>query len=369
MSFTASTTHISHLAEVFLALSGVGSQGLVIIGPTGIVVYCENNHILNCQAIIDISLFGSYNLAVAEGEAGGDSSRANGTNGTSSTQFGDIQLGDTQLSNSTQFSDDGADAGADLRFGIDLSLINHSFEVLNSNKDITCYLSYNGEGSPFIIEFEDTIMSERIEFLTFYVDIEYPYDVPLEDQDKELVVNYNDLEYEMILKSDILTNILQDLHQINTSELYIYLSKSDSQLQFISNGPIGLLKLIYPNEKTILEKMELYLNQQYISNFKFLTFIKCFKAVRLSNKSKLLRDSNGIFSIQLICKDSNNNTYSGTLITVNMLELDQQIDISNLNQLFNDVEDIPQMEISRDPQPKRRRVESLYADIEAPLFL
>lgn len=366
MSFTASTSHISHLSEVFQALSAVGNQGIVIVNSKGVIIYCEHNHILNCQAIIDVSLFSSFNLAKESqsfeqtdiSDSDGDeepnslflpsqeSNHRQGTNGVN-----DIVNG---TSESTGTND------TELRFGIELNLINHSFEVLSNSKDIICYLSYNGEGTPFTVEFEDNLMSELIEFLTFYVDIEYPYDLSPEEQQQELVINFNEIEYEMILKSDILTNILQDLMQISTDELYIYLSKKElevvnDQLQFISNGPIGLLKLIYPNERTVLEKLEIHnstLTHQ-LSSFKFQLFIKCFKAVKLSTKCKLLRDSNGVFSIQLICKDSSSNTYSGTLITINMLELDQEIDIHNVNNLFNEVEV---------PQIKRRKVQSTNAN-------
>lgn len=382
-TFTASTTQVNHLAEIFHALSSIGSQGLVIINSKGIIIYCEHNHILNCQTIIDISLFNSFNLVNNRPDDGNTTDISDSDDAQHSTN---VNVNETSLfvgsqdpppsqsqSQNRLFSQS---QSQELRFGIDLELVNHSFEVLtHSTKDIICYISYNGEGSPFTIEFEDNIMSELIEFLTFYVDLEYPYDVPIEDQENELVINYNEVEYEMILKSDIVSNILQDLLQINTNELYIYLSNEGSnKLLFISNGPIGLLKLIYPNEKTILEKLEIYnsLESRYLSTFKFQNFIKCFKAVKLSTKCKLLRDSNGIFSIQLICKDSNSNSYSGSLITINMLELDQEVDINNVEDLFNDME-IPQVKrrrLNQQPGPLNGITNGTGVnDIEVPIFL
>ena len=58
-----------------------------------------------------------------------------------------------------------------------------------------------------------------------------------------------------MVRCDVLTNLLQDLNQINTENLFIYVA--ENTLNFISNGPIGTSKLIFPNDKTILEKLEI----------------------------------------------------------------------------------------------------------------
>lgn len=313
VSFTASTTHINHLSDIFQALSYINSQGLVIINNGGITIYCENNHIMNGQAIIDVSLFNTYNMV-----------------------------------------EDNTQNDKEIRFGIDLSLINHAFDNLSATT--VCYLSYNGEGSPFTIEFEDNVMSESIEFLTFYLDLTYPYDDIDEDEGFDLIVDYNELQYELILKSDLFENLLSDLININTQTVYIYLSNYfKNELSFISFGPIGHSKLIYPSERNILEKLEIHTKESnVVSSFKFQNFIKIFKSVKLLNKCKITKGLNGVFALQLICKDSNNNAYAGTLITINMLEIESDLDISNLN-VFEDVE-VP---------IKRRKIN----EIEVPLFL
>ncbi|CAH6721765.1 putative DNA damage checkpoint control protein RAD17 [[Candida] jaroonii] len=269
---------------------------------------------MNGQAIIDASLFNTFNIV--EGNTQNDK---------------------------------------EIRFGIDLNLINYAFDNLSAST--VCYLSYNGEGSPFIIEFEDNIMSESIEFLTFYLDLTYPYDdIDNDDEGFDLVVDYNELQYELILKSDVFENLLSDLININTQTVYIYLSNYfKNELSFISLGPIGHSKLIYPSERNILEKLEIHSKESnVVSSFKFQNFIKIFKSVKLSNKCKITKGLNGVFALQLICKDSNNNNYVGTLITINMLEIDSDLDISNLN-IFDEVE-VP---------VKRRKVN----EIEVPLFL
>lgn len=321
VSFSATTRQIGHLGEIFLAASAIDSQGLVIINAKGIIIYCENNHILNFQCIIDLSLFSNFNLV-----KGGNKIRDDSTQ-TSSNE--------TQISQDSGLVDETNDN--EIRFGLDLALVNHAFDVLD-NKDIMCYLNYNGTGTPFIIEFEDNYISESIEFLTFYIDIAYPYD--LEEQEHELIVNYNQIEYELILKSNLFSNLLQDLQQINTKELFIFvLNYMTNDLSFMSLGPLGLLKLIYPTDKTILEKIEVNNhNQKCLSAFKFSNFWKIFKSVRLSSKCKVLRDFNGIFSIQLICQDLTNKSYLGSLITVNMLEVINELNIADLESQFQDVE-------------------------------
>lgn len=319
VSFSATTRQISHLSELFLAASAIDSHGLVIINSKGIIIYCENNHISNFQCTIDLSLFTSFNLV-----AGGEKVVQDSVTGSNN---------DTQISQDSQM----VETAEEIRFGLDLSLVNHSFEVLDS-KDITCYLNYNGTGTPFVIEFEDNYISESIEFLTFYVDMVYPYD--LEEQEHELIVNYSEIEYELILKSDLLSNLLQDLQQINTKELFVFaLNHISKELSFMSLGPLGLLKLIYPSDKTILEKIQINNHRQKcLSNFKFSNFWKVFRSVKLSSKCKILRDFNGIFSIQLICQDPTNKSYLGSLITINMLELMSEIDTGELESQFQDVE-------------------------------
>lgn len=333
ITFAGSTNQVTHLADIFLAASQLSNQGLIIINSKGITVYCEYNHILNFHSIIDITLFSKFNFYVND------------------------ELYDVNEENNQE-----------LRFGVDLSLINHAFDAINS-KDVTCYFNYNGEGSPFIVEFEDSIMSESIEFLTFYLDIIYPYDELEEDEEDEesfnLIPNYNLLEYEVLLKSEYLINLLQDLYQINTNELLMYLS-NEPELTFISSGPIGLLKLIYPNDKTILEKLMIFNNDNFVSKFNFTNFIKIFKGVKLSSKCKIIKDDNGVFSIQLICKDSNFPNYSGSLITYNMLELANDRDVDYT--IFNGSQ-----ESLESPNVKRHKKSSNSSvgvkDVEIPLFL
>lgn len=389
ISFTASTNQIPHLADVFSSISSINSQAMMIISAKGITIYTEYNHILNVQLTVDPALFTIYNFySEAEGDI-------------------DEETGEEE----------------ELRLGVDISLIADSFNAATTstsklggvggvgsststnNDNVICYITYNGEGHPLIIEFEDRLMSEKIEFLTFYLDIVYPYDTSdSQDPDNDnygLTLNHSEIQFELILKSDVFANLLQDLSQINTVDLYIFVSNKwrklgessksahtrdndtnnhksysfvDNQLNFISKGIIGHLKLLYPNNKAILEKLIIYgrkytkdameraqlddlglegfdenrmkpINASLITCYNFLNFIKIFKAVKLSTKCKIMKDLAGILSIQLLCKNARLANYPGTLITFNLLEIstmnsnyDDENDQTNLNlnNIFDD---------------------------------
>ncbi|KAK6456665.1 repair protein Rad1/Rec1/Rad17-domain-containing protein [Scheffersomyces xylosifermentans] len=361
-SFNASTTQIAHLADVFSAVTALSSQALMIIKPTGIRIYSEYNHVSNVLLTVDPSLFSSYNFFLKDHQTGQSS---------------------PSISQLTEES-----MGAELRLGVDISLVSDSFASVASSlgiskskpksgatttnthtsttnpvsDSVTCYITYEGEGSPLVIEFEDNLMSEKIEFLTFYTDLVYPYDDVDDDEEEHLVISHNDIQFELILRSDVFTNLLQDLQQISTLDLYIYLSNErrqlgsttakrgrirgpslmDNQLNFISKGPIGHSKLIYPNERTILEKLLIFgrndpnddpkpVNTSLISCYNFLNFIKIFRAVKMSSKCKILKDFNGVLSIQVLCKNQQLPNYAGTLITFNMLEVSTVV-----NEIYND---------------------------------
>lgn len=360
LTFTASTNQISHLADVFSSITSINSQALMIITTNGISIYSEYNHICNVQLSIDPSLFGTYNLYSENSE----------------TSQGTIE---------------------ELRLGVDIGLISESFSAATSSNvskkvksttnngngastnssvdEIMCYITYNGEGHPLVIEFEDNLMSEKIEFLTFYLDIAYPYDSNTQDEDEDenynLTINHSEIQFEIILKSDVFTNLLKDLQQINTIDLFMYVSNEmrqlgknrqkvnktqkhgpsflDKQLNFISKGPIGHLKLIYPNEKTILEKLLIYgrddkekdaemkpINTSLISCYDFGNFSKIFKAVKLSFKCKIMKDLSGVLFIQLLCKNPLLKNYSGTLITFNILETATVVDKLENSSLENE---------------------------------
>lgn len=351
-SFIASTNQVAHLADVFLAVAAISAQAMMIILEKGIVVYNEYHHILNGQLVIDPSLFSTFTFE-----------------------------------------------GDELRLGVDIALIADSFAAANSTESSLCYINYAGEGHPLVIEFEDRFMNEKIEFLTFYIDMIYPYD-DVDDDNYNLVVNHNEVQFEVILKSDVLTNLLQDLSQINTSELHVFVSNKwrnlgesvraahtrdralesgqafvDNQLNFISKGPIGYSKLLFPSNKATLEKLAIYerdsgdmrpTNASVMTSFNFPNFIKIFKAVKLSLKCKIMRDLQGVLSVQSLCKNPRLPNYSGTLITFNMLEVTTDETI-NINSIFDDAIYEYIQDYGNGPS-RPREVNTVGNAVEVPLF-
>ncbi|EGW30682.1 uncharacterized protein SPAPADRAFT_155788 [Spathaspora passalidarum NRRL Y-27907] len=309
ISFTASTNQIIHLADILSSITTINANATISIKQDGITIYASYNHITNVHVTIDPSLFSYYNLSGPE--------------------------------------------DAELRLGVDINLIAECFNSVTSSitkrdskrdknnvvsvgETVICLLNYQGEGYPLVVEFEDNLISEKLEFLTFYID---------DENDEGMAVSHDDIDMELIVKSDVLSNLLQDLHQINTQDLYIYASvKNESkQLRFISTGPIGTSKLIFPNEKTILEKVSLSGDSQFIiSKFDFVNFFKIFRAVKYSFKCKMLKDREGRFSIQLLCKNAYMANYSGTLMQFNMLEVNHdEYMLHNILQEEADEEEAP----------------------------
>lgn len=327
LSFSAATQQVAHLADAFAAITQISNHALMIIKPSGITIFAEYNHVSNVSVDIHPSLFSVYDCPASE-----------------------------------------------MRLGIDVALISDAFlsvasvpatSTRASNRNngaprhqVNCFISYSQGGDALILEFEDDLMTEKLEFYTFCTDIEYPQDN--DTSTPILGISRSDLQYELIIRADVFANLLQDAAQISTSELYMFVlnekhtSSNENRLNFISRGVIGHSKLIFPCERTILEKLVLYdpenevttMRASFMSCYNFPTFIKILRAVKLATRCRILRDSQGVLSIQLLCKNPLVPTYTGTLITFNMLELATHDDIFDpsadpqarfsLNSMFDD---------------------------------
>lgn len=363
----ALTTHVSHLGEALSSITSVNSQALMIISDTGITFYTEYNHILNAQLTIDLALFSNYTLS--DGKS------------TQNTQNRELRLGiDAQL-----IGDSLAAAATTI---IPRGRNGARGTGTAASESLVCYIKYAGEGSPLIIEFDDRLMSELIEFFTFYYEHDYPYDLETtrEERSGELLIDRDLLQLEIILKSDLLANLLLDLQQLNTQELNIYASTTtkvsgrdveQNQLNFVSKGAIGYSKLIYPHARTMLEKMEIYERvngfmthaESVLSSFNFSSFQRIIKAVKLSTRCKMMKDLNGVFSVQLLCKNVGVTNYPGTLITFNLLERSYIVDDfghaneTDIHTLFDD--DVYQQVREYEPEPDTVAEARLRNDISA----
>lgn len=308
----------------------------MIISHKGITLFADGNHICNIQATIDASLFTSYNF-----DAGGSQD------------------------------------SLELRLCVDVKLMADCFNAVSAaykgkkttsgtdNNSVKCFMNYNGEGTPFVVEFEDNVLSEVLEFATFYSDILYPYDAWERsydtDDDYGLILNHSEVQFEIILKSDAFYQVLRDLEQVNTLDVFLivsnqnrYLGSGHSRgprvieklLQFVAKGSMGHLKHMYPPEKSLIEKLNLYqLRDGYmeetqgsmITSYNYSILKNAHRATKLSSKCKIRKDIAGTLSIQLLCRCAATQ-YLGTLITFNMTESASDPDAVN-SSTFSDMFD------------------------------
>lgn len=375
VGFTACTSQIQHIADVLSAIATINAQAIMMIRPGGITIYTESNHVCNAQLTIESSLFSNYSCS------------------------------------------------HEMQLGVDVLLISECFlsvtppvakkTAKTAADSVTCYITYHGEGHPLVIEFEDKLVSEKLEFLTFYLDMNLP-----EDQDEHLVINHSEIQYDLILRSEVFANLLTDLQQIGTTDLIVnvlnefqslgatnHIRFYKNDLNFVSHGPIGHLKLIYPSEKTVLERIQIFekdsdlmvpVNSSVSSCYKFAIFSKIIRAVKLSTKCKLLKDLSGVLSVQLLCKNYQMTGYLGTLITFHMLESEsEEINTAGFDDTYEYMTDMvpenaEQQEQEQEPlsyaafrggntevndtlppakKTKRDEIKSVGGAVEVPLFL
>lgn len=326
--FSATTTEISHITAVLSAISVVGTQGNIYIGPDGLIFTCENVHTIRVSATFDKKLFDNYYFDPPEEEV---TNNAAGNN-NESTNATDISSDDEGVSNlhtqlTQQVKNIRKRAQKTIEICVDLKKVVESFNIASSlggfskEADLTikCTLSYKGRGHPFVVSFRDPMMTERCEFATF-VDLE---------EHQFLMLDVSSLVMEVILSADVIHDALNNLKDLNSEEIYIYASSRatdqrtldkgrviSNQLMFISKGEIGFSRFIFPS----LEKLELrqydpvnyefrpVKNDFIVSVYKFDIFKKIMRSVKLSSKIRIRKDSKGIISIHLLTAYNIDNT-------------------------------------------------------------
>lgn len=249
--FEGTTKHIKIFASLLNSVLPINNQCLLSVKSTGLTFYTSHNHLIDILLIVDSSLFNIYTFH-----------------------------GETELQ-------------------VDLSLLANSFSSVD-DKETTCFIQYKNDGI-LTVEFEGFYILEKLGFYTYTKEI---------DDDGNLLIDYQDIVFELIIKSNLLYLLLTDLIKLGTLELNLVVSPSG--IYFISKSNIGLIKLIYPN--SLIEKLETAVTVSQTYNF--INFIKIIQAIKISSKCKLIKDSLGILCLQLL--------YDSHLITFNLLE--QEVD-------------------------------------------
>lgn len=237
-----------------------------------------------------------------------------------------------------------------MTFNIDLKPIVESL-TLNQSHTVECTIHYKVKGDPFILIFEDSKIMERCEFNTF-VETEMPRFEVME------------VEMEGIIQCDVLYDSLRDLRDLNSEEIYLY---GDTQRRpkfaIVSKSEMGESIVYLPNEKSILEKLEVSNQNLDLSCYKFSIFEKCLKSLKISTKCKFQKDD-ALLSLSLLSEKTDGlpNGYNGTIIEFQILQLvDKDEQIEELRKRFK---------LEEEPVQLQHGVEEIDdINIDVPIFL
>ncbi|SCU78952.1 LADA_0A08790g1_1 [Lachancea dasiensis] len=324
--FSASTVHLEHITTALNCLRPFGTKDdvLIIIDKDGLSFARENNRVISIQLYLSKELFICYRYNA---------------------------------------QDDNPDAHT--KVCLKINHILDSVSVVSRDKDdiVECTLSYDGEGSPFVLIFEDSVITEKVEYSTYLVK---------EWDATGLELDTNAVTSECIMKGDVLYGALQDLKEIGCKECYTYAKSSKSGKRvfaLISRSQLGLSKIMLPGERSILEKLEVYdatsHEQVYdvpvLGYFDFSTLDKIRPSAKTASKVMLRKDAHGLLSINMLSQTddviltdarrsrstnweraSSSNDYPGIVIDISIVEkvrIDEADDDSEARFLMESSED------------------------------
>ncbi|SCU84204.1 LANO_0C00738g1_1 [Lachancea nothofagi CBS 11611] len=263
--FSASTVHLEHITTALNCLTPFGMKDdvLIIIDKDGLSFARENNRVISIQLYLSKELFISYN-----------------------------------------YNPPNEDADFHTKLCVKINHILDGISIVSRDKDdvVECTLSYNGEGTPFVLIFEDSVITEKVEYSTYLVRDWDPTGLELE---------MDAITLECIMKGDVLYSALQDMKEVGCKECYLYArAAADGKHVFalISKGQLGLSKILLPSERSILEKLEVYhplsherlYDSPVIGFFDFATFDKMRSSAKIASKVLLRKDIHGLMSVNIL---------------------------------------------------------------------
>lgn len=260
--FSASTVHLEHITTALNCLTPFGSKEdvLIYIDCDGLSFVRECNNVIRIQLFLSKELFMSYSYE--------------------------------------------SNSDASTKLCVKMNHILDSVSVANRNVDdiVECTLLYDGDGSPFVLMFEDSLISERAEYSTYLIK---------GMDDNELDLDRDQVKFECMIKGDILYAALKDLKEIGCKDCYLYAEMhedGENVFALISKSHIGLSKIKLPSNKSILEKFEVY-NVDYtslcygkpaIAFFDFNLFDKIRMSTKIASKVLFRLDANGVLSVNIL---------------------------------------------------------------------
>ncbi|CAI4065330.1 hypothetical protein SUVZ_08G3860 [Saccharomyces uvarum] len=260
--FSASTVHLEHITTALNCLTPFGAKDdvLIFIDADGLSFVRENNHVIKIQLLLSRELFMSYSYR-----------------------------------NETEDH---------MKLCVKINHILDSVSVMNRNSDdiVECTLSYDGHGSPFVLIFEDSFISERVEYSTYLIK---DFDTDGLELDRERI------SFEAIIKGEALYSALKDLKEIGCKECYVY-AKTDANdenvFALISKSQLGFSKIKLPSNRSILEKLQVFDGDSttvldgsaVIGFFDFTSFDKIRKSTKIASKVLFRMDAHGVLSVNIL---------------------------------------------------------------------
>ncbi|EDO15754.1 hypothetical protein Kpol_1049p12 [Vanderwaltozyma polyspora DSM 70294] len=268
--FSATTIHLEHITTALDCLMPFGdNDALIYVDKDGL------SFVRECTSVIRIQLYLSKELFV------------------------------TYLYDEDEDEDGEGDGDDYMKLKVHLSHILNSFNVVNRNNDdiIECTMSYNGDGHPFVLIFEDSFISEKVEYNTYSTE---------NTDGAALELNRQRITFECILKGDILYTVLKDLKEIGTEEYYIYVKTSKDYnkniFAIISKSSMGYSKFKFPVNRSIIEKLQVFdsdsttilYDEPIIGVFNKSSFDKIRMSTKIASKVLLRMDDNGLLSVNIL---------------------------------------------------------------------
>ncbi|CAI2033633.1 hypothetical protein SEUBUCD646_0H03910 [Saccharomyces eubayanus] len=260
--FSASTVHLEHITTALNCLTPFGAKDdvLIFIDADGLSFVRENNHVIKIQLLLSRELFMSYSYR-----------------------------------NETEDH---------MKLCVKINHILDSVSVMNRNSDdiVECTLSYDGHGSPFVLIFEDSFISERVEYSTYLIK---DFDTNGLELDRESI------SFEAIIKGEALYSALKDLKEIGCKECYVYAktdANNDNVFALISKSQLGFSKIKLPSNRSILEKLQVFDGDSttvldgsaVIGFFDFTSFDKIRKSTKIASKVLFRMDVHGVLSVNIL---------------------------------------------------------------------
>lgn len=294
--FVATTVHLDHITTALNCLTpfGIKEDVLIYLDKDGLSFVRENNHVIKIQLLLSKELFMSYSYENDELEEGEEDH---------------------------------------MKLCVKINHILDSVNIMNKNFDdiVECTLSYNGYSSPFVLIFEDSMISERVEYSTYLI----------KDMDNTgLVLDKDQMIFECIIKGDVIYSALKDLKEINCKECYIYaktVENGENIFALISKSQLGFSKIKLPSSRSILEKLEIFENDSttlcydvpVIAFFDFTLFDKIRMSTKIASKVLFRMDVHGLLSVNILSQTDDiiisdrrkNSNYNNTTTSKKPLQL------------------------------------------------